>query len=802
MLSETLDQDAPTMAPDGRGGLLAGRYRVVKPLGQGGMGSVWLAENIQLDNRPCAIKMLPSVLVANKRAYAQLKAEALVSLKLVHPNIVALRAFEENNGNPFLVMDYIKGQTLDDYLAEKGTLSEAEVVTLLRPIAAALDYAHGEKVVHRDVKPANVMIRQDGHPFILDFGIAREIQETLTRVTGKLSSGTLLYMSPEQLNGLSPKPAQDVYSFAAMVYECLKGQPPFCRGQIEHQILNNTPEPLASHTPLAKAVMRGLAKTPEARPKTCLEVLAGKSGSEAPGEAPERNKTRHGAGRLVGLLVVLAALAGGSGYYVWHRHKAALAEQEAARQRQLQEQERAEKAKKAKEEADKKAAEEAERQRQLQEQADREKKEEEEAEHQRMLQEQERAEKEKKAKAEADKKAAEDAERQRQLQEQADREKKEKEAAERLRKLQEQEQAEKERKAKEAADKKAAEEAERQRKLQEQADREKKAKEEAAEAERQRKLQEQADKEKKAAEQAERQRQAEFLQKLDRHGFILDTGNNPHKPGETGYLALPDGSHMRMRWCPPGWFMMGSPKTETSRIENEGFETRHPVRITRGFWMSETEVTEAQWNAVMGYGGGGNAPKRYVSWDQCHVFADRLNQRSHGGLAVRLPTEAEWEYACRAGTSTPFSFGTWLNGKQACCAGGQPYGTTQSGPNAKIGPSRVGSYSAYANAWGLNDMHGNVYEWCEDTFGPYPTNGQLVVDPANRTAGGVKVIRGGCWNYAAHQCRSAWRGRMAQDLTTNTTGFRVCYNDIAETPKEQRRLRITSLTSLGAFPGP
>ena len=109
MIDKTLDMDAPTMAPDGRGGLLAGRYRVVRQLGQGGMGSVWLAENIQLDNRPCAIKMLPSVLVANKRAYAQLKAEALVSLKLVHPNIVALRAFEDNGGNPFLVMDYIEG---------------------------------------------------------------------------------------------------------------------------------------------------------------------------------------------------------------------------------------------------------------------------------------------------------------------------------------------------------------------------------------------------------------------------------------------------------------------------------------------------------------------------------------------------------------------------------------------------------------------------------------------------------------------------------------------------------------------
>ena len=203
----------------GDGALLASRYRIIRQLGQGGMGSVWLAEDTQLDNKQFAIKMLPSILVSNKRAYRQLKDEALVAMRLVHPNIVQLRAFEENGGNPFLVMDYIDGETLDDHLAEKGKLSEDETIRLLKPIAAALDYAHGEGVVHRDVKPANVMIRKDGHPYILDFGIAREIQETMTRVTGKLSSGTLLYMSPEQLHGATPKKEQDIYSFAAMTYE-------------------------------------------------------------------------------------------------------------------------------------------------------------------------------------------------------------------------------------------------------------------------------------------------------------------------------------------------------------------------------------------------------------------------------------------------------------------------------------------------------------------------------------------------------------------------------------------------------
>ena len=310
------------------GTLLAGRYRVVRQLGQGGMGSVWLAEDEKLDGFKVAIKMLPSVLVNNKRAYAQVKAEALVSLKLSHPNIVTVRAFEEEGGSPFLVMDYIDGQTLDDYLAEKGKLTEEETVKLLKPVAAALDYAHTQGVVHRDVKPGNVMIRKDGTPFVLDFGIAREIQETMTRVTGKLSSGTLLYMSPEQLNGAAPKPAQDIYSFAAMAYECLKGEPPFSRGQIEYQIVNNKPEPLGPQfANCGPGVMAGLEKKPENRPASCAAVLApsrGSGGGRSPRPTPEprqespRSSTRTSGGKgvVVGLIVALVLAGAGTYHYI------------------------------------------------------------------------------------------------------------------------------------------------------------------------------------------------------------------------------------------------------------------------------------------------------------------------------------------------------------------------------------------------------------------------------------------------------------------------------------------------------
>ena len=313
MQDNTINNDRTMSGATGT--LLAGRYRVVRQLGQGGMGSVWLAEDMKLDGFKVAIKMLPSVLVNNKRAYAQVKAEALVSLKLSHSNIVAVRAFEEEGGTPFLVMDYIDGQTLDDYLAEKGKLTEDETVKLLKPVAAALDYAHTQGVVHRDVKPGNVMIRKDGTPFVLDFGIAREIQETMTRVTGKLSSGTLLYMSPEQLNGDAPKPAQDIYSFAAMVYECLKGEPPFSRGGVEDQIKHKLPDALGEHIAICSQVMAGLAKSPEGRPRCCAAVLE-KGGRKAAktGAGASASKMRIA---VVGALLARAALVGVGGWFGW-----------------------------------------------------------------------------------------------------------------------------------------------------------------------------------------------------------------------------------------------------------------------------------------------------------------------------------------------------------------------------------------------------------------------------------------------------------------------------------------------------
>ncbi len=176
------------------GEALAGRYRLVRELGRGGMGVVWLAEDAKLDDRKVAVKLLPTALTSNARAIARLKKEATICLELSHPHIVRLLTFEiddSRGGLAFLVMQYVDGQTLDDLLAEHPEgLPLERVGTWAMQLAQALDFAHGKGTLHRDIKPSNVMIDGEDNAFLMDFGIAREAKDTMTRVTGRDSSGT------------------------------------------------------------------------------------------------------------------------------------------------------------------------------------------------------------------------------------------------------------------------------------------------------------------------------------------------------------------------------------------------------------------------------------------------------------------------------------------------------------------------------------------------------------------------------------------------------------------------------------
>jgi formylglycine-generating enzyme required for sulfatase activity len=275
-----------------------------------------------------------------------------------------------------------------------------------------------------------------------------------------------------------------------------------------------------------------------------------------------------------------------------------------------------------------------------------------------------------------------------------------------------------------------------------------------------------------------------LMAQLERKGFILDARTNRHKPGTERTVDLGGGVSLVLSWCPPGWFMMGSPESEEGRKHDE---VRHAVRLTKGFWIGKYEVTESQWGAVVGDGDSGEKPKCDVSWNCAQDFLKRLNARIDGA-SFRLPTEAEWEYACRAGAMTPFSFGVgrdggFLDGNQATCAGRDTYPSRRKtlfgGQNA-WGRDAVGSNSFYANAWGLNDMHGNVYEWCADVFAPYPSGEGVSTDPISLKgfSSTSRVIRGGCWNHAAKLCRSAFRTGKSETDRDQLTGFRVCCDDL------------------------
>ncbi|MDO4576454.1 MAG: SUMF1/EgtB/PvdO family nonheme iron enzyme [Planctomycetia bacterium] len=224
-----------------------------------------------------------------------------------------------------------------------------------------------------------------------------------------------------------------------------------------------------------------------------------------------------------------------------------------------------------------------------------------------------------------------------------------------------------------------------------------------------------------------------------------------------------NGVEYAFRWCPAGSFMMGSPSSETGRKDDE---TQHRVTLTKGFWMLETEVTQEMWAAVMGRsqadqnrlvdytsdkGTGARYPIYRVNWEECQEFCQKLRSQ---GLNVQLPTEAQWEYACRAGTTGVYAGDldsmAWYN------------------DNSDSTTHVVGQKKP--NAWGLYDMHGNVWEWCADRNDDYPS--YSVTDPTGPTYGSHRVHRGGSWYDDALSCRSADRRYDTPTRRRDTLGFR------------------------------
>jgi formylglycine-generating enzyme required for sulfatase activity len=243
---------------------------------------------------------------------------------------------------------------------------------------------------------------------------------------------------------------------------------------------------------------------------------------------------------------------------------------------------------------------------------------------------------------------------------------------------------------------------------------------------------------------------------------------------------LTDGAGMRLRRIPAGSFLMGSPSFELERQPCEG--PQHAVEVTRPFYLGVYPVTQRQYEAVMGRnparfhadnGGSPDHPVERVSWGEAVEFCRRLSERSEvarwGGV-YRLPTEAEWEYACRAGTASVFHCGDALSSREANFNGHYPYGRSAGGTYLER-TSAVGSYAP--NAWGLYDLHGNVWEWCADWFGEGSYADSPEEDPQGPPSGEKRVLRGGAWYFYGWFCRAACRYRRRPDERLDSAGFRV-----------------------------
>jgi predicted Ser/Thr protein kinase len=252
--------------------LLGDRYRLVRMIGSGGMGTVWEAEDETL-GRPVAVKVLSESLAEGERAVRRFEREAQAAARLSGPYIAAVYDFGRSEGRPYIVMELVRGETLEDRLAQEGPLPPREASRIAIQVAEALEEAHRAGIVHRDVKPGNVMLTSAGDVKVMDFGIAAAAWAERVTTSG-LVLGTPSYLAPEQAKSEKTTPASDVYALGAMLYEMVAGRPPFVAESpvalaLAH--VREDPRPLeqvADGVPpnLASASMAALAKDPAERP--------------------------------------------------------------------------------------------------------------------------------------------------------------------------------------------------------------------------------------------------------------------------------------------------------------------------------------------------------------------------------------------------------------------------------------------------------------------------------------------------------------------------------------------------------
>src|SRR2546422_2497291 len=357
---EKCGTEIPTDAPEGGcpgclletaldaagGQKVFGRYKLVKVLGRGGMGIVWLARDQELE-RDVALKFLPDLMFQDHAVFDQLKRETKRCLELTHSHIVRIHDFVHDERSGCISMEYIDGETLSNLRAEKEqkVFEPDEVASWTSQLCDALDYAHNHaKIIHCDLKPANLMVNKRGDLKVSDFGIARSLGDSVSRLTIEQGrSGTLIYMGPQQLNGERCTHLDDIYSLGASIYELLTSKPPFYSGNIDRQICERVApsmterrkefdiEPAFVPRLWEDTVAACLAKDTSRRPQSAAEVAqrlqlaSGQTRISRP-----RGKSSNRKALIVGGIAALCVLSLAGFYFGAFKRQAKPVSQEAA----------------------------------------------------------------------------------------------------------------------------------------------------------------------------------------------------------------------------------------------------------------------------------------------------------------------------------------------------------------------------------------------------------------------------------------------------------------------------------------
>ena len=712
------------------------RYNILKVLGEGGMGAVYLADDNDL-GRQVAIKVLRQSLVDSPALARRLEMECTLLAHLgSHANIVTLLDRQTYDDKTILVMEYVPGENLSDIIERtfqrtpfskaKGGQPSSDVFMLTPRNAIlvamqclkALDYAHSRGVLHRDIKPSNIMVRADHGGSVIaklmDFGIAKTLKESsvdtaFTRLTKTedRAPGTPAYMAPEQIE---PDrfgeigPGTDIYAFGVMFFEMLTGKLPFSGGftELMHAHTNVRPPSPREVNPLIKAelahvVIRALQKSPANRYKTAGEMLEAleaavgmsptyamqsKKTAKAEIDATDAPKKGRSQRRRVLMLLLLTTILGVAFWQGWTNIW-----------------------------------------------------------------------------FEGDTDVSVDTVSAEITPEQA------RTIAMTL---------------KETADtdfvrRYASHELERAERVLQEAD-------EAEEAVKKIELYTEAGRlfgnvPGIAYDREAREREREAQRRAEREGREATAEPEEKERPEVPVRTIPLGGDVAldMVWIEPGSFMMGNDVGRGRRgrsaqrdADNDQQDERpaRTVRITEGFWMGRYEVTQAQWLEVMGnnparFSNDLRLPVEQVSWHDCQAFLERLNEITDVGV-FRLPTEAEWEYACRAGSPAVFSFGNEL----AALTDHAWYAENSNAMTQQVGTKQP-------NAWGLYDMHGNVAEWVQDWYAPDYYANAVSIDPQGPRNGIFRVNRGGAWSNHYMRLRSACRSHNLPDMRSDMIGLRV-----------------------------